>query len=136
MSPHLFLRAYMAGIAPPTAFAMLAYVFVTLRHEFFSIPLPPLERFMIFPIIVGPNLWGLWNGLRAVMPRRLPLALHGALLPPISFTLGYAVAQMLGITIPGTMIQSAPVSLAMLVVLYYLVWKFVVGFMNTLVDVD
>jgi hypothetical protein len=136
MSQHLFLRAYMAGIVPPTIFSLIVYLGMTVGHSFFSMQLPPVERFIIFPLVVVPNLWGLWNGLRAVMRRRLPLAMHGALLPIINFAIGYPAALAMRITITPEMMQSMPASLVMSMVLYYLGWKFAVSFLNTLVDVD
>jgi hypothetical protein len=136
MSQHLFLRAYMAGIVPPTIFSLIVYLGMTVGHSFFSMQLPPVERFIIFPLVVVPNLWGLWNGLRAMMRRRLPLAIHGALLPIINFALGYLAALVMNITISPEMIRSLPASLLMSMVLYYLGWKFAVSFLNTLVDVD
>src|SRR3982750_1797180 len=99
MSQHLFLRAYMAGIVPPTALSLLVYVLMTLGHSFFALQYPPVESVIIFPLVVVPNMWGIWNGIRAVMRRRLPLALHGALLPIINFGLGYAVMRGTDLTI-------------------------------------
>jgi len=136
MSQHLFLRAYMTGIVPPTVFSLAVYIAISLGHSFFAMELPPVERFIVFPLVVVPNLWGIWNGVRAVMRRRLPLAAHGALLPIVNFGTGYVSARMLHIPITPEMLRMLPVSLAMSMVAYYLVWKFVVGFLNTLVDVD
>src|SRR5437016_824732 len=64
--PHPFLRAYMAGIVVPTMFLLVIMaVFGYHRYYFevpnqFVIPLPgrPLERALIFPMAVVPNLWG------------------------------------------------------------------------------
>jgi hypothetical protein len=136
MSQHLFLRAYMAGVVPPTVLSLAVYLFIMLGHNLFATPLPPVERIMIFPIVAGPNLWGIWNGVRAVMRHRLPLAAHGALLPVVNFAIGYPLARAFDIAIPPEMQRNAPMGFAMSIVIYYLVWKFGVGFLNTLVDVD
>ena len=126
----------MAGVVPPTIFSLLVYLGMTIAHSLFDVQLPPMERFIIFPLVVVPNLWGLWNGMRAIMRRRLPLAVHGALLPIVNFALGYPAALALRIPITPEMIRSIPASLAMSMVFYYLGWKFAVRFLNTLVDVD
>jgi hypothetical protein len=136
MSQHVFLRAYMAGIVPPTALSLLIYLVMTVGHSLFAMTLPPVERFIVFPLVVVPNLWGLWNGLRATMRTRLPLAVHGALLPILNFLLGYVAAQAMHIPITPEMVRSLPASLVMSMVLYYLGWKYAVAFLNTLVDVD
>ena len=126
----------MAGIVPPTALALIVYVFMTLGHSLFAMQLPPVESFIIFPLVVIPNLWGIWNGVRAMMRRRLPLALHGALLPIINFALGFAMVRALDLTVSDQMMRFGPVSLVMTMAFYYLTWKYAVGFLNTLVDVD
>ena len=126
----------MAGIVPPTALSLLVYVLMTLGHSLFAIQLPAVESFIIFPLVVIPNLWGIWNGVRAMMRRRLPLALHGALLPIINFALGFGMVRALDLTVSDQMMRFGPVSLLMTMAFYYLTWKFGVGFLNTLVDVD
>lgn len=91
MRPHPYLRAYMAGIVVPTLFLLVIMtVFAYHRYYFevpnqFVIPLPgrPLDRAIIFPMAVVPNVWGLWNILYLALRHRvrIPLGLHGALLP-------------------------------------------------------
>ena len=126
----------MAGIVPPTAMSLVVYVLMTLGHSLFALQFPPVENVIIFPLVVIPNMWGIWNGIRAVMTKRLPLATHGALLPIINFALGYAVVRTANFAISTQMMRFGPVSLLMTMTIYYLVWKFAVGFLNTLVDVD
>lgn len=126
----------MAGIVPPTAMSLVVYVLMTLGHSLFAIQLPPAESIIIFPLVVVPNMWGIWNGIRAVMTKRLPLALHGALLPVINFGLGYVMISATNFSISTQIMRFGAVSLLMTMAIYYLVWKFVVGFLNTLVDVD
>ena len=89
--PHPFLRAYMAGIVVPTMFLLVIMaIFGFHRYYFevpnqFVIPLPgrPLERALIFPMAVVPNLWGLWNVVHLKLRgrTRLSIGMHGALLP-------------------------------------------------------
>ena len=57
MNKHPYLRAYMAGIAVPTfalLFVMTAY---TVFRYVYNFP-APVERFIVFPMAVVPNLWG------------------------------------------------------------------------------
>ena len=139
MSQHLFLRAYIAGIVPPTAMSLLIYLvlyLLALSHSLITVRLPPVENVIVFPLVVIPNMWGIWNGIRAVMTRRLPLAIHGALLPIINFALAYVMIRTTNFTVSTQMMRFGPVSLLMTMAFYYLIWKYVVGFLNTLVDVD
>ena len=126
----------MAGIVPPTALSLLVYVLMTLGRSLFSFQPPAVESFIVFPLVVIPNLWGIWNGIRATMRRRLPLAVHGALLPIINFGLGYVLMRTADYVPSAQMMRFGPVSLLMTMAFYYLTWKFAVGFLNTLVDVD
>ena len=56
MDRHKYLRAYMAGIVVPTIVIVIGVtVFCIARYAYdFSVP---LERLMIFPMAVVPNLW-------------------------------------------------------------------------------
>ena len=136
MRTHPYLRAYMAGIVVPTIFllcAMTTYAvyrfYLEVPSQFvFGIPAAPLERLIMFPMAVVPNLWGVWNMLYLRLKPPLPLPAFGALLPmllvPLMITLGRALdafqVQM------GLALLAIPVGMA----IYYLVWKFVVGFLN------
>src|SRR5690349_17863183 len=96
MSQHLFLRAYMAGIVIPTALSFVIYLAAIAGFPLYKLPPVPnatVFNVIIFPLVVITNLWGFWNGVRAVMTRRLPLGIHGALLPILNFALGYAVIR-------------------------------------------
>jgi len=128
MRPHLYLRAYMAGIAMPTIVLPLAVaVFLIGRHEMDSnLPVAAL----VFPLAVVPTLWGLWNILHvAVRSRvRIPLGLHGALLPIILMPMVAVLVRAVGLFIGplATVLAFAPVGM----IAYYLVWKYIVGFFN------
>jgi hypothetical protein len=126
----------MAGVVPPTVLSLIVFVGISIASSIRDFPFP-VERFIVFPLVVIPNLWGIWNGVWALTPRRrLPLAVHGAVLPILNFALGYWSAKALGIEIPDRMANVAPVSLAMTMIFYAPVWKYAVGFLNTIVDVD
>lgn len=138
MRPHPYLRAYMAGIVVPTVFLLIIMsVYAYNRYYFevssqFVIPLPgePLDRAIMFPIAIVPNVWGVWNMLHLAMRSRLrwSIGLHGALLPLLLMPAGFALARSLDVfDIQWQFaLPMAPVGMA----IYYLAWKHVVGFLN------
>jgi hypothetical protein len=86
---------------------------------------------------VVPNAWGLWNVLFVALRSRLQLSigLHGALLPILLAPLGIVVASLLNFSIPGFAAHAflivAPVGL----LVYYLAWKYLVGFLNRVQEI-
>jgi hypothetical protein len=134
MNSHPYLRAYMAGICLPTMLLLVATMAFTLARFVFDVPIP-IERIVVFPMAVVPNAWGVWNLLYLKLgSRRWPLALHGALLPVLLIPLGIALAHMLDITIftAGVIAVFAPVA----IVLYYLAWKYLVGYFNRVLGIN
>src|SRR5436190_11268629 len=102
MRPHPYPRAYMAGIVVPTIF-LLAIMLVDAYHRFYfevssqfvlGLPARPLERALLFPMAIVPNLWGVWNMayLRLAPRIRLPLGVHGAVLVLFLMPGGIALA--------------------------------------------
>ncbi|HEX8838623.1 MAG TPA: hypothetical protein VF748_16900 [Candidatus Acidoferrum sp.] len=136
MSKHVYLRAYLAGIAVPTVFflpvVMTGYVVFRLIYHF-SVP---VERFVVFPMAVIPNAWGLWNILFIAWRRRVPLSLglHGALLPILLGPLGLVASALLDFSIPGFATHIFPVAAPLLLIVYYFTWKYFVGFLNRVLD--
>jgi hypothetical protein len=133
MSKHPYLRAYLAGIAVPTMLMLVILIVFVFARFVYKVPIA-IERLLVFPMAVVPNLWGVWNMLYVRLDsRRLPLGIHGAalavLLPPV----GLALARALDIWIvtPGLVLTVAPVGL----IVYYLAWKHIVGFFNQLLGV-
>ena len=138
MRPHPYLRAYMAGIVVPTLFLLVIMtglvwfrLYLEVPTQFaFNMPMRPLERAIVFPMAVVPNLWGIWNMLHlAVRARtRLPLGAHGAVLPLLLMPAGVVLARTLDVfTIQWQFaIPAAPLGMAV----YYLAWKYIVGFLN------
>jgi len=109
MNQHTYLRAYLAGIAVPTPFllvVMTGYIVLRLVYKF---PVP-VERGIVFPMAVVPNLWGLWNILFiALRPRlHLSLGLHGALLPILLAPLGFVIAGMLNLRVSPLAFSPSP----------------------------
>jgi hypothetical protein len=138
MRPHPLLRAYMAGIVVPTLFLLVIMtVFASHKYYFevpsqFVVPLPgfPLERALIFPMAVVPNVWGLWNVLHLAMRSRvrLSIGIHGALLPLLLMPAGVALARTLDVFTIQWRFALPMIPVGMTV--YYLAWKYFVGFLN------
>jgi len=145
---HPYLRGYMAGIVVPTAFLLVVMTAFTVLRFVFQVPVP-IERVIVFPMALIPNLFGAWNmlyvGLRS--RSRLSIGAHGALLSLVIIPLGL----MLGIVLGVVRIDQAGVQafqavrlsyikgvfvLPVVVVVYYLVWKYIVAFLNDLVGIE
>jgi hypothetical protein len=131
MNRHPYLRAYMAGVAVPTIFLLLVATGFTIARYVYNISVP-IERVIVFPMAVVPNLWGLWNMFFVSLHDRahLPIGVHGAVLPLIFAPLGYVVGRLLDFSFPHPILQIFPVGLAVALVAYYLVWKYIVSFFN------
>jgi len=131
MNKHSYLRAYMAGIAVPTPVLLVVMTAYTVFRLIYHFPVP-IERFIVFPMAVVPNAWGLWNVLFVAWRRHVPLSLgpHGVLLPILLAPLGLVASGLLNFSIPGFATHAFPVLAPVVLIVYYLVWKYVVGFLN------
>ena len=147
MKTHPFLRAYMAGIVVPTMLLLVAMTVFCVARLIYRIPIP-IERVLIFPMALVPNLFGVWNMLYVLLrPRRhLPIGFHGALLPFVIAPIGSTIATSLGflaltprgfVLFEAITIQYTFVATAFLcgLLVYYLVWKHLVGFFNELLGI-
>ncbi|HEY2457304.1 MAG TPA: hypothetical protein VGI13_08395 [Candidatus Acidoferrum sp.] len=132
MNRHRYLRAYLAGIAVPTVFLLVAMTLYTIFRYVYNFP-TPIERVIVFPMAMVPNVWGLWNVLYvSVMERRhISLGLFGGVLPLLLAPGGYLVARLLEFTIPHEVYAFGQFALPVALILYYLVWKYFVGFLNS-----
>ena len=142
MNNHPYLRAYMAGISVPTPLLLVALTLFFIGRFIYNIPVP-VERVIIFPMAIIPNLFGVWNVLHLVSRAytRLPLGIHGAILPfiiaPAGFLLGRSLGFLhtthYGFTYFG-MVQIHYAFVAIVfpgaLIVYYLVWKYLIGFFN------
>jgi len=142
MNTHPYLRAFLSGIFVPTLvlpFLLLAFILIRLVLQ---APFP-IERGLIFPMALVPALWGLWNMLHLATGERLhiPIGLHGAILPLLLMPTGATVARCLGVLHLGatsvtwfaaTVIPYSFIACAFTIalVIYYLVWKYLIGFVN------
>jgi hypothetical protein len=146
MNTHPYLRAYLAGIFVPTLVLPLLLTFVVVRlvHQ---VPIP-VEQALIFPMAVVPLLWGLWNmlWLWSASHTHVPIGLHGAVLPLLLMPVGALLATCLRLLVIGahgvTWFQACQVSYALIAPLflgalvgYYLVWKYIVGFINRVLGI-
>jgi hypothetical protein len=136
MNTHPYLRAYLAGIAIPTAFMLVVFSFFCVMRYWFR-PDVPIERVIIFPLALVPNAWGLWNVLRLALPRplRLPLGLHGAVLVALIMAAAYLIGRTIESYLPPHFFQVVALFFPVAIIGYYLVWKYMVGFLNTLLGV-
>jgi hypothetical protein len=113
----LFLLVIMTG------YCVLRYVY--------DFPVP-VERVIVFPMAVVPNLWGLWNILFVALRSRLQLSLgfHGALLPILLAPLGIVFASLLHFPAPALISHIWPIAAPGALIVYYFAWKYLVGFLN------
>jgi hypothetical protein len=142
MNSHPYLRAFLAGVFVPTLILpLLLCVFIVVRLVF-EVPYP-IERGLVFPMALVPALWGVWNMLWSWSRSTTSLSLgsHGAILPLLIMPAGTVIARYLGIVefsaggatkfvhfhIPYVLVA---VFFCVAVAAYYLIWKYVVGFVN------
>jgi hypothetical protein len=148
MNQHIYLRAYMAGVVVPTVL-LLVGVSAFMIARFMFPELAPIERVLIFPLVIVPNAFGLWNMLYVAQRSRwhLPIGLHGAALPFLIAPLGIVLASSLGflrvtdarlvwfeiVSIPKWSLGFAPF---IAIAAYYLIWKYLVGFLNRVQGIE
>jgi hypothetical protein len=147
MSTHPYARAYMAGIAVPTMFLLVILAGFVILRLLLRIPVP-LERIIVFPMAVVPNVFGLWNMLYVKLreSRQVSIGGFGALLPFVLAPCGGAVACSLGFltATPGGLEYFGAVRVnygllaagfGVVIVIYYLGWKYLVNFFNRVVGI-
>jgi hypothetical protein len=137
----------MAGIVAPSLGLLVALTVFILTRLVFRLPIP-IERVIIFPMALVPNAFGIWNILYVSSRphRQLPIGIHGAMLPLALVTMGAAAAALGGFLTVGphgvTWFQAISVPYFLIapwflaaVGVYYLVWKYVVGFLNQVLGI-
>ncbi|MBK6587759.1 MAG: hypothetical protein IPM21_00360 [Acidobacteria bacterium] len=137
MKTYPYLRAYMAGITIPTILLVLfVTVFTFARHEYSE--LIPIERLIVFPLAIVPNLWGIWNMayVRLRRNRYLSIGLHGALLTFVQAMTAFGIAKLTDVEIPSVVASAFPFGFPVLVIVFYLVWRHVVSFFNAILGID
>jgi hypothetical protein len=133
MKSHPYLRAYMAGVLLPSWVLLLALAVFLLGHFTERVP-AGLERAIVFPMAIVPNLWGLWNLLYTLLGLRgrVSIGVFGSLLPLILVPAGLALASALDVSFFST--RQAALFLPLPMVIYYLAWKYAVAFFNRIVE--
>jgi len=147
MNTHPYLRAYMAGITVPTVVMLLVLCVFSIVRFGYGAPVP-IERAIVFPMALVPNLFGVWNILYvAVFHRRnVPIGPYGAILPFLLMPLGALLASSLGflahesngivwfgvVHVPYPAVASV---FCVAVGFYYLVWKHLVGGLNAILGI-
>jgi len=147
MNTHPYLRAFLAGVFLPTLLLPVMLTGFVLARLVLQVPFP-IERGLVFPMALVPAGWGLWNMIWLATQAKLhqPLGLHGAVLPLLLLPGGTVVASCLGILQLGssgaTWFQACEVPYALIVpcflavlVGYYLIWKYLVGFLNRVLGI-
>jgi hypothetical protein len=131
MIKHPYLRAYLAGIAVPTVLLLVVMTGYTVIRYVCDVPIP-IERVIVFPMAAVPNAWGLWNVLyrASIVNRHISLGVFGGVLPLLLAPGVYVVTRLLGFTVPHEVFVLAPFALPVILIAYYLVWKYFVGFLN------
>jgi hypothetical protein len=132
MNRHPYLRAYLAGIAVPSVFLLVVMTGYAVFRYVYNFPVP-IERVIVFPMAAVPNVWGLWNVVYLAFLERyhFSLGIFGGALPLLLAPGGYLVARLLEFPVPHEVLHIAPFALPIALILYYLAWKYFVGFLNT-----
>jgi hypothetical protein len=147
MNTHPYIRAFLAGVFVPTLILPLLLAVFVVTRLVLQWPIP-IERGLVFPMALVPVLWGLWSvlWLWSHTQTHLPLGVHGALLPFLLLPGGAGVAKCLGIIAFGAsqvtyfdafQIPYAWIAFGFLagLAVYYLVWKYIVGFLNRVLGI-
>ena len=136
MTTHPYLRAYMAGVTVPTVFLLFPFVVFTAVRLGYN-PDFPIERIMVFPLAMVPAIWGVWNIVYLAMHKRryIPLGCHGALVPLFLVPMALAGLNVLGIDLGIASWRIIALAVPLLMILYYLIWKYLVGLLNELLGI-
>jgi hypothetical protein len=147
MNNHTYLRAYLGGVFFPSLVFPVLITLLLVAKLVAQEPIP-VERIVIFPLAFVPAGWGLWNMAWVVSRNRthLPLGLHGAILPFLLMPAGASLAKCLGVVMFGsssvTWFQAISIPYALIacgfafaLVVYYLVWKYIIGFVNRVLGI-
>ncbi len=135
MNQHKYLRAYMAGIVAPTIFLLVVVMGFTILRLCLQCPRSARARDRVSDgrraQLLGP-LECFLCGVRSRL--HLSIGLHGALLPFLLAPLGIVLTSLLNFSIPGFARHAFPILAPLVLILYYLLWKYLVGFLNRVVN--
>jgi hypothetical protein len=116
----------------PTVFLLVAVTAFTIARYVYNVPVP-IERVIVFPMAVVPNLWGLWNIFWLLSGRRISIGLFGALLPFLLVPGAWLVTHLVGFEVPAFVPTLLPFLFPIALVIYYLAWKYLVASLNRIV---
>jgi len=127
----------MAGVTVPSVAVLLVFAALCVVRFGFN-PEFPIERVLVVPLALVPAFWGVWNMVYLAMHKRryMPLGCHGALAPLLAVPVALANAKALGVGL--TLAASwtiVIVALPLLMIIYYLLWKFLVGLLNEVMGI-
>lgn len=127
----------MAGITIPTIMLIFIMIVFTIARYGFDVSIS-IEKIIVFPMAVVPNLWGLWNILYVYLRRYryLPIGFHGAVLALLQALLAFGIAKLVNFEIPELMANAFPFGLPIVVIVFYLVWKNMVAFLNGVLGIE
>lgn len=138
MKPHPYLRAYMAGVAVPSVFLLFIFA-ASCVVRFGYNPAFPVERIIMFPVALVPAIWGAWNmvylALRAHHGPRYSLGLHGAVVPLVLVPSALQIMRALDFPPALDAPRFALIVVPLLMLVYYLVWKYFVAFLNEVLGI-
>ncbi len=147
MNTHPYIRAFLAGVFVPTLLLPLLLAFFITTRLVLQWPVP-IERGLVFPLALVPAVWGAWSmlWLWSHPQTHLPIGVHGAILPFLILPCGAAIARHLGIVTFGsasvTWFQALHIPYAWVacgfacgLAVYYLMWKYIVGFLNRMLGI-
>jgi hypothetical protein len=133
MRSHRYVRAFLAGIALPTLVVCAAELVAIL---FFDRMEPRIQRALLLPVATNPVAWGLWNVAWVACGRRwrVQIGWHGAILAALLIGVGVFLAGRLDVS--EVTPQRAGAVLIPIAVAYYLLWRYAVSFLNSVVGLD
>ena len=137
MKSYPYLRAYMAGITIPTIMLIFLITVFTIARYAYNLS-NPIERMIVFPMAIVPNLWGLWNMLYLRLRRYgyLPIGFHGAILAAVQSTIAVGLFKLIDFELPEFAWRAWPFAFPVIAIGFYLVWKHVVSFFNTFLGIE
>ena len=109
MRSYPYLRAYMAGITIPTIMLIFLITIFTIARYAYNLS-NPVERMIVFPMAIVPNLWGLWNMLflRLRRHRYLPIGFHGAILAAFQTSIALGLFKLIDFELPDFVWRAWP----------------------------
>lgn len=137
MKTYPYLRAYMAGITIPTILLIFILIVFAIARHIFDVSIA-IEKIIVFPMAIVPNLWGLWNILYVYLRRYryLPIGFHGAILALVQVLFAFGIAKLVSFEIPAPVASIFPFGLPIVVIIFYLIWKHFVAFFNAVLGIE